>query len=56
MCDLCLKNPCTDPRCPNYKPLRARHYCSSCGEGILMEMNISKIKMVNTDIMIVFTE
>ena len=22
------------PRCPLYKPAKATHYCSSCGEGI----------------------
>lgn len=22
------------PRCPNYKPPKAAHYCSVCGEGI----------------------
>lgn len=23
-----------DPRCPNYIPPKASHYCSSCGDGI----------------------
>lgn len=23
-----------NPRCPNYKPPKASHYCSICGEGI----------------------
>lgn len=35
MCELCLKNPCIDPRCPNYIPKKAKYYCSFCGEGII---------------------
>lgn len=34
MCELCLKFPCIDPRCPNYISPKAKYYCSSCGEGI----------------------
>lgn len=34
MCDLCLQNPCINPRCPNYIPPKTTHYCSVCGEGI----------------------
>lgn len=34
MCDLCLQNPCVDPRCPNYIPPKVTHHCSICGEGI----------------------
>ena len=33
MCDFCRQNPCHS-RCPNYKPPRAKYYCSYCGEGI----------------------
>ena len=35
MCELCLQNPCIDPRCPNYRPTKAKYYCSSCGYGII---------------------
>lgn len=34
MCDLCLRDPCMDPRCPNYSAPRTIHYCSECGKGI----------------------
>lgn len=34
MCELCLKSPCMDPRCPNYIPKKAQHYCSLCENGI----------------------
>lgn len=34
MCELCLQNPCMNPRCPNYRPAKARHYCSFCENGI----------------------
>ena len=34
MCNVCRKNPC-HPRCPNYEPPKAFHYCSICSEGIL---------------------
>lgn len=34
MCSLCHKNPCHN-KCPNYIPLKAKHYCSVCGDGIL---------------------
>lgn len=30
-----MKNPCTDPRCPNYIPKESNIYCSYCGEGIV---------------------
>ena len=33
MCSICRQSPCY-PRCPNYAPPKASHYCSSCGEGI----------------------
>lgn len=34
-CEYCLKiSGKHDNRCPNYKPSRANHYCSACGEGI----------------------
>lgn len=35
MCELCLKTPCIDPRCPGYIPPRAKCHCSFCGEGII---------------------
>lgn len=34
MCEVCGKMIGHDCRCPYYKPLKASHYCSSCGEGI----------------------
>lgn len=34
MCSICRQSPC-HPRCPNYAPPKASHYCSFCGEGIL---------------------
>ena len=34
MCNVCRKNPC-HPRCPNYIPPKAYHYCNICQEGIL---------------------
>ena len=30
-----MKNPCVDPRCPNYVSKESNIYCSFCGEGIL---------------------
>lgn len=33
MCSICRQSPC-HPRCPNYVPLKASHYCSFCGDGI----------------------
>ena len=33
MCEICRQIPCHS-RCPNYKPPKASHYCSICGEGI----------------------
>lgn len=33
MCDICRKTPC-HPRCPNYIPPKANHYCSVCNDGI----------------------
>lgn len=33
LCDLCRRDPC-HPRCSNYTPQKATHYCSSCGDGI----------------------
>lgn len=29
-----MKNPCVDPRCPNYIPPKSICYCSHCGKGI----------------------
>lgn len=29
-----MKNPCVDPRCPNYIPPKSTYYCSHCGKGI----------------------
>ena len=34
MCSICGFNKC-HPRCPNYEPPKAYHFCSICGEGIL---------------------
>lgn len=34
MCELCLKSPCIDSRCPNYVSPKAQHYCSLCENGI----------------------
>lgn len=33
MCEYCHQSKCP-PRCPNYIPPKARHYCCICGEGI----------------------
>lgn len=33
MCEYCHQVKCP-PRCPNYIPPKASHYCSICGEGI----------------------
>ncbi len=33
MCSICHHDQC-HPRCPNYIPPEASHYCSICGEGI----------------------
>ncbi len=33
MCSICRQYPC-HPRCPNYTPPKARHYCSICNNGI----------------------
>ena len=33
MCAICRSYPC-HPRCPNYIPPKASHYCSICNEGI----------------------
>ena len=33
MCEICRNYPC-HPRCPNYIPPKASHYCSICNEGI----------------------
>lgn len=33
MCEICRQTPC-HPRCPNYIPPKASHYCSICGDGI----------------------
>ena len=33
MCEICRSYPC-HPRCPNYIPPKATHYCSICDEGI----------------------
>ena len=33
LCELCRQTFC-HPRCPNYSPVKAIHYCSSCGDGI----------------------
>ena len=33
MCEICRSYPC-HPRCPNYIPPKASHYCSICKEGI----------------------
>lgn len=33
MCNICRKIKC-DPRCPNYEPLKAKHYCSFCDREI----------------------
>lgn len=34
MCGLCHRISCY-PRCPNYSPSKALHYCSICEDGIL---------------------
>mgnify|MGYP002424049693 FL=1 len=34
MCEICGRMIDHDPRCPNYIPRKASHYCSSCGNGI----------------------
>ncbi len=34
MCEICLKTPCIDPRCPGYIPRHARYHCSFCENGI----------------------
>ena len=34
MCEYCLNTFSHDPRCPNYIPPKASHYCSICDEGI----------------------
>ena len=34
MCELCLKSPCMDPRCPKNNKKKAQHYCSLCENGI----------------------
>lgn len=34
ICELCLKYPCKDPRCPNYTPKKSNIHCSYCGERI----------------------
>ena len=34
MCSVCRQYPC-HPRCPNYIPPKASHYCNICQEGIL---------------------
>ena len=33
-CEYCGQLLGHHPRCPLYKPAKATHYCSSCGEGI----------------------
>ena len=33
MCEICRSYPCR-PRCPNYIPPKASHYCSICNKGI----------------------
>ena len=33
ICEICRQIPC-HPRCPNYVPPKASHYCSICGDGI----------------------
>lgn len=33
-CNICGKLNGHDPRCPNYIPEKALHYCSICGDGI----------------------
>lgn len=33
MCEICRRTPCI-PACPDYMPPKAKHYCSSCREGI----------------------
>ena len=33
MCEICLSTPCRK-LCPNYTPVKTRHYCSVCNEGI----------------------
>ena len=33
MCEICRSYPC-HPRCPNYIPPKASHYCSICEQGI----------------------
>ena len=34
-CEYCMRYDGHDPRCPNYEPPKASHYCSICDEGIL---------------------
>ena len=34
MCDICGRIIGHDPRCPNFSPPKATHYCSVCGDGI----------------------
>lgn len=33
-CEYCNRAIDHHPRCPNYVPPKASHYCSICGEGI----------------------
>lgn len=33
-CEICNGLIKHNPRCPNYTPPEANHYCSVCGEGI----------------------
>lgn len=33
-CEYCLRTDGHHPRCPNYEPPKAYHYCSICGDGI----------------------
>ena len=34
MCEICLNSLFHHPRCPNYTPQKATHYCSACKDGI----------------------
>lgn len=34
VCEYCNRDMAHHPRCPNYVPPKASHYCSICGEGI----------------------
>lgn len=34
MCEICGRSVGHDCRCPYYTPIKASHYCSSCGDGI----------------------